>query len=385
MSSTAELASRNGGQKKDPKLYRSAVKATMRKRECGADGQWRRVDPTEAEVDLFLMKAATYGLDPLGGQIYASWDRGVMEVVTTIDGLRLLAERTGKYNGQAPAEWCDEEGIWKDVWLGEGYPTAARVGVFKEGRSEPTAGTVHWTEFAPSGSEGGDSMWKMGEGMPAHMLGIRAEALALRKAFPAELGGLYTAEELGVGEPADTASAAPSPDSPPAEAAGAGAFGPSVIVDPPAEQPSGAPARPQSRRTLAEVLESGDYAKLRNDLVEALFDQLPDRLTDEQTQQLSAALAEADEAGITAVELERNSKVGLREPNVAVRSKALLEWIEERRRKASAEEPSAAQEVTESSGAPSAQAAVAERSSETGGGEGPATMVDSDPGPESSS
>ena len=314
MNPTAELAARNGGQKKDSQLYRQAVKATMRKKDCGGDGQWRRVDPSEAEVDRFLLEASIYGLEPLAGQIYASWDRGVMESVSTIDGLRLLAERTGKYRGQAPVEWCDGEGSWADVWLGDGFPAAARAGVYKEGHSVPTPGTVHWHEFAPQGDVGADSLWKMGEGRPAHMLGLRAEALALRKAFPAELGGLYTVEELGIapsvpGTPAPTeAPLTPAPD-----ALQANGSGPSVIVDAPAEQPSGAPATPQSRRSLVEALEAGDYGKLHRDLAAMLFDQQADRLTDEQAQELTETVRTAEEAGITAVELERCCKVGLRE------------------------------------------------------------------------
>lgn len=380
MSATAELARNNGGHKKDAQLYRNAVKASMRKRECGPDGKWKRVDPTESEVDLFLMKATTYGLDPLGGQIYASWDRGYMEVVTTIDGLRLLAERTGKYNGQAPAEWCDEDGEWRDVWLGEDLPVAARVGVYKEGREEPTVGTAHWSEFSPNDSStGGDSMWQKGTGMPAHMLSIRAEALALRKAFPAELGGLYTAEELGLGEPSEHEHTGPTrkepPAPPPTEAPGTGAlaFGPSVIVDPPADQPSGAPALPRTRRTLAEALESSEYARLRGDLTKTLFDTLPDRLTDEQTERLTAALGEAEEAGVTAVELERACKVGLR-------AKALLEWIAERRHKALGEVEA---EGAEGGGAEAPAAPQPE--SPAPGEQGSAGAIDSDPGPEPAS
>jgi hypothetical protein len=335
MSTTAELASRNGEHGQDRRLYREAVKATMKKREPGPDGQSRRVDPTEAEVDQFLLAASIYRLEPLAGQIYAAWEGGVMKAVTTIDGFRLLAERTGKYHGQTAVEWCDGEGSWTDYWLAEDHPVAARVGVYKAGHAVPTIGTANWHDFAPTGNAGADSLWAAGEGKPAHMLSIRAEALALRKAFPAELSGLYTAEELGIhlaeDEPASTPDASPVPE---AEGEGGAAPAPSVIVDPPSEQPSGAPALPQSRRTLEQTLECSEYAKLRADLTRTLFDQHPDRLTDEQAERLTAALREAEEAGITAVELERVCKVGLRHEEVEARSRALLEWISERRQKA---------------------------------------------------
>lgn len=361
MSALAEAPSSNGdGPKLDASRYRDAVKATMKKYEVDNGGSRRRVTPNDAEVDQFLLECQIYGLEPLAGQIYAVWENGEMQAVTTIDGMRVLAERTERYDGQNDPEWCDKDGNWTDYWTGEEEPLAARVRVHRKGTKVPTTGTANWHDFAPQGSVGADSLWTMGAGKPAHMLSIRAEALALRKAFPSELSGLYTAEELGISlaaigaggeEPSSPAvatdvpasqstarpgSAAPpsSPVPPPSPADGEEE--PAVIVDAAAEQPSGAPARPQAKRTLTEALASGEYQRLRGELTEALFDQMPDRLTDEQSEILAAALAEAEEAGITPVELERLCKVALKEGkgNVEVRSRALLEWISERRQKA---------------------------------------------------
>ena len=117
-----------------------------------------------------------------------------------------------------------------------------------------------------------------------------------------------------------------------------------MIVDAAAGQPSGPPARPAAKRTLAEALESREYQRLRGELAEALFGQLPDRLTDEQSETLAAALCEAESAGITPVELERNCKTALRDgkDSVEARSLALREWIAERRRKAEDEATPAA-------------------------------------------
>ncbi|WP_129924271.1 hypothetical protein, partial [Staphylococcus pseudintermedius] len=118
-----------------------------------------------------------------------------------------------------------------------------------------------------------------------------------------------------------------------------------MIVDDAGEQPSGAPARPAAKRTLAEAPVSGEYQRPRGELTEALFDQMPDRLTDEQSEVLAATLAEAEEAGITPVELERLCRVALTEgkDNVEVRSRALLEWISQRHQKAEAEAAAAAE------------------------------------------
>jgi hypothetical protein len=159
---------------------------------------------------------------------------------------------------------------------------------------------------------------------------------------------------------------------------GPGTEAPSVIVDAAEGQPSGAPARPAAKRTLAEALVSGEYERLRGELTEALFDQMPDRLTDEQSEVLAAVLAEAEEAGITAVELERACKVALRtgKDHLEDRSTALLEWISERHQKAEEEkEPGAGEKSVEVPGAePEAQPAV--ESSES------PSLFDSDPGPE---
>jgi hypothetical protein len=342
MSSTAELAKRNGEAKIDPSRYRNAVKATMKKRDPSSN---ELTAPSDAEVDRFLMEAAIYGLEPLAGQIYATWEDGVMKTVAHIDGLRLLAERTEKYDGQDDPEWCDEDGVWTDYWAGKDHPLAARVRVHKKGTKVPTTGTANWHDFAPKSEVGAGALWSMSGGKPAHMLSIRAEALALRKAFPSELSGLYTAEELDISlaaldtspATADSPSISPPAVSPMGDGAARSGEEPLVIVDPPGARPSVAPVRQESRRTLIEVLESGEYDKLRKELTEALFDQLPDRLTDEQTEQMASALREADEAGVTAVELERLCKVALREPNIEARAEALLDWIAERRKKADVE------------------------------------------------
>ena len=393
MSTLAEAPSRNGGGPKlDASRYREAVKATMKKRDPATG---RRVDPTEQEVDRFLMEASLYGLEPLAGQIYASWEDGVMKAVTTIDGLRVLAERTKRYDGQSDPEWCDKDGNWTDFWAGDDAPIAARVRVHKKGTKVPTTGTANWHDFAPQGNVGADSLWSMSGGKPAHMLSIRAEALALRKAFPSELSGLYTAEELGLSlaalgsggeEAAGPTAAVDVPDPPgvpstaspaPPTTAGGEEF-PGVIVDVAAEQPSGAPARPQAKRTLAEALASGEYSRVHGELTEALFDQLPDRLTDEQSEVLAAALAEAEEAGITPVELERACKVALKEGkgNVGTRSQALREWISERRQKAEDEAASAVEQ------SPAALEAAGGEPQPTTDPRPDPSLLDADPGPE---
>jgi len=164
---------------------------------------------TDDEFQLFVATAERLGLDPFARQIFAvkRFDskerREVMSIQCSIDGFRSVAERTGELDGQDGPLWCGEDGVWRDVWLEDREPKAAKVIVYRRGASRGFTGLAHLHEYKQtrrdrdSGEMVASGLWAK---MPALMLAKCAEALALRKAFPSRLAGVYTADEMGQAE-----------------------------------------------------------------------------------------------------------------------------------------------------------------------------------------
>lgn len=141
------------------------------------------------EFDVFCYAAKRLGLDPILKQIHAvkrknkTTGKETMAIQVGIDGYRLTADRTGLYAGSDDAIFDNEQ-----------EPNKATITVYKmvQGSRCPFTATARWSEYSPEqGSQA--FMWKK---MPCTMLAKVAEALALRKAFPAELSGVYTDDEM---------------------------------------------------------------------------------------------------------------------------------------------------------------------------------------------
>ena len=172
-----------------PKVYIDLIKAQV----MGLDKQ-NQPRPDE-DMLLFLYTCQRTGLDPLTKQIYAvyRWNsqvgREVMSIQTGIDGMRLAAQRSGKYAGQDDVIFTPED-------ESEPHPTKASVTVYKQikGSRVSFTASARWSEYCQVTKDGRPmGMWGK---MPYLMLGKCAEALALRKAFPNELSGIYSEDEM---------------------------------------------------------------------------------------------------------------------------------------------------------------------------------------------
>jgi len=146
-------------------------------------------DAPKAELAVFLHYAQRTGLDPFARQLYMIARGGKYTIQASIDGLRIIANRSDKYAGQVGPFWCGEDGEWKDVWLSNSPPVAAKVGVSHKDFDEPLYAVAKFDSYAVPNNP----IWKK---MPDVMLAKCAESLALRKAFPNDLSGIYTAEEM---------------------------------------------------------------------------------------------------------------------------------------------------------------------------------------------
>lgn len=138
----------------------------------------------DGNLMLFGMVCQRTGLDPFLKQIYTIKRGDKWTIQTGIDGYRLLAARTGQLAGIDDPIYDTES---------EANPGKASVTVWRlvAGQRCPFTATARWSEYKPPTDPAGT--WKR---MPFLMLGKCAESLALRKAFPAELSGVYTTEEM---------------------------------------------------------------------------------------------------------------------------------------------------------------------------------------------
>lgn len=160
---------------------------------------------TQADLAIFFAQSERAGLDPFSKQIYMIGRRQKIgntdkyeikqTIQVSIDGLRVIAHRAAQQRHEvfsmSDTLWADKNGVWHDVWLSPEPPSAAKVSV-KRGGGVFSAVAI-FREYAPVYKGKLSGMWLS---KPALMIAKCAEALALRKAFPADMSGIYTKDEM---------------------------------------------------------------------------------------------------------------------------------------------------------------------------------------------
>jgi phage recombination protein Bet len=214
---------------------------------------------SNGDLAVFLHYAQRTGLDPFARQLYMIERGGRFTIQASIDGLRIVAQRSGEYAGQVGPYWCGEDGAWTDIWLEKTPPLAAKVGVLRKGFVEPL-----WSVAKFDGYNANSPIWKK---MPDLMIAKCAEALALRKAFPNDLSGIYTAEEM--------------------EQAGSTIAPVSAVVEisepKPVEKPHKVPMWQDTVQVIQQTTDLEELRKLFNDFKLSLDNEFPDRVTNELT------------------------------------------------------------------------------------------------------
>lgn len=148
---------------------------------------------TDDELKLFGTVCKRTGLDPFARQIYFQKYKDQdgnerMTIITGIDGYRSTAAKTQQHAGTDDVVY---EGVVKVEKVDAPEKATVTVYRFVNGQRVAFTATARWKEYYPGEKKG--FKWRQ---MPFLMLGKCAEALALRKAFPLELGGVYTPEEI---------------------------------------------------------------------------------------------------------------------------------------------------------------------------------------------
>ncbi|MDN5605704.1 MAG: recombinase RecT [Kocuria sp.] len=199
---------------------------------------------SQGDLAVFFHQAQKSGLDPFKREIYMITRSGKPTIQTGIDGFYKIADRvTTKTRGTwgiSETYWCGPDGQWVDVWLQQGAPAAAKVIVERNGSKFTTVALT--SEYTATGP-----MWKK---MPARMVAKCAEALAIRKAFPEDLSGLYTSDEMAQADNSQGANRAPRQ---------------AQTSRPPQQQvPSSPKPEPSGRDWLAELDQCATAQDIRN-------------------------------------------------------------------------------------------------------------------------
>lgn len=170
---------------------------------------------TDSQWALFIQDCERRSLIPGKHVIFSTrssqvWDAALgqkvdekkVAFITTIEALRLLAERAHLYTGRGPFVfyYLDEHdlpSIQSQVPLGR-IPHAVSVTGHRAGWTEPVFSVARYDAYVQTKSSGGkDVPTKMWVKRAEEQCAKCAEAAMLRTLAPEELGGLYIQEEMG--------------------------------------------------------------------------------------------------------------------------------------------------------------------------------------------
>jgi len=298
-------------------------------------------DVTNAELASFLHLCQRTQLDPFSRQIYliGRWDRKqnrkVFTPQTGIDGYRVVAHRvvtqTGQTFGYEDTIWCDQSGQWSDVWLSDQPPAAAKVTVLRNGQR--FSAVALFQEYVQTNREGARTgMWAK---MAANQIAKCAEALALRKAFPHDLAGVYTAEEMAQADQPERhlKSVQQGEQDPWATAAPVREFLREALDAPDAntvrkiwQDAKAYGSRPEYLEQIADVGRKKASAPAP-EVVEGVVVEDVELPTDEHAAAVAALRAFATEAGIPDADLDMQAHTALGAPLDAVAPKAIWDLL----------------------------------------------------------
>ena len=154
------------------------------------------VGATDDELKLFFFECRRRGVHPMDRLIYfvkrGQGNDAKATFQAGIDFMRSQAEGTGEYRGQDDVEFGPMVLLnGMDIKVPEWAKATVKRRDREMGELISTSATAYWNEFYP-----GEKMGFIWRKMPRVMLGKTAESQALRKAFPRQLAGLYSFEEM---------------------------------------------------------------------------------------------------------------------------------------------------------------------------------------------
>lgn len=233
-------------------------------------------------IALYFHRCTKIGADPFGRQLYVArrrqkvndqWeDRWMIE--TTIDGFRSIAESTAKYDGQ-------DEPVY--TYDNNGRIVKCSITVYRKDFNRGITATAFWSEYVQTDRNGNvTQMWAK---MPHNQLAKCCEALALRKAFPRQLNGIYTDVEM---EQATVIDVTPIADDGSAQQT----IETTATPVPPERQPTPIGKRERAREKSEKKISRSQQALILRRLTGGRTEKLDD-LNDDERAALQAMVTEA--------------------------------------------------------------------------------------------